>query len=150
MRGVPVLPASSAQARLSLRAFTPPTARLMPPAAAPTEAAALAVLTTDTVRKPRCDSRSYLAATLPNGLRVLVAQDSSVTTAAACATVQTGYFDDELPGSAHFLEHAVHLGSEAYPDEREYKAFLSRHGGSSNASTSESPPLPGTNAHTGT
>jgi secreted Zn-dependent insulinase-like peptidase len=41
-----------------------------------------------------------------------------------------------MPGLAHFLEHAVHLGSEAFPDEREYKAYLAQHGGASNASTS--------------
>jgi hypothetical protein len=51
--------------------------------------------------------------------------------------MQAGYFDDLLPGAAHFLEHMVHLGSDTFPDEREYKAFLAAHGGSSNASTSE-------------
>ncbi|KAF6262496.1 Metalloenzyme, LuxS/M16 peptidase-like protein [Scenedesmus sp. NREL 46B-D3] len=30
----------------------------------------------------------------------------------------------------------VHLGSQRFPDEREYKTFLAQHGGSSNASTS--------------
>lgn len=34
------------------------------------------------------------------------------------------------------LEHAVHLGSAKYPDERDYKAYLAQHGGASNASTS--------------
>lgn len=29
----------------------------------------------------------------------------------------------------------MHLGSELYPDDKEYKAFLAAHGGSSNAST---------------
>jgi insulysin len=33
----------------------------------------------------------------------------------------------------------VHLGSERFPDDKEYKAYLAQHGGSSNASTSESP-----------
>jgi secreted Zn-dependent insulinase-like peptidase len=49
------------------------------------------------------------------------------------------YFDDpeSVPGLAHFLEHAVHLGSSKYPDDRDYKAFLAEHGGASNASTSE-------------
>jgi secreted Zn-dependent insulinase-like peptidase len=31
----------------------------------------------------------------------------------------------------------VHLGSAQFPDEKEYKAFLAQHGGTSNASTSE-------------
>jgi secreted Zn-dependent insulinase-like peptidase len=38
----------------------------------------------------------------------------------------------------------VHLGSKQFPEEKEYKAFLAQHGGSSNASTSEKgePALP--------
>ena len=39
-------------------------------------------------------------------------------------------------GIAHFCEHMLFLGTEAYPDESSYKAFLSKHGGGSNASTS--------------
>ncbi len=64
-------------------------------------------------------------------------QDAEAVFAAACANVNAGYFDDppDLPGLAHFLEHAVHLGSAKYPDEKDYKFFLSRHGGASNAST---------------
>jgi insulysin len=89
------------------------------------------------VQKPKCDRRRYQEQQLPNGLRVLAIQDKEAVFAAACANVQAGYFDDALPGAAHFLEHMVHLGSEAFPDEREYKAFLAAHAGSSNASTSE-------------
>lgn len=51
--------------------------------------------------------------------------------------LQVGYFDDPLPGAAHFLEHMVHMGSTPYPDDKEYKAFLAAHGGSSNASTGD-------------
>ena len=43
----------------------------------------------------------------------------------------------QVPGLAHLLEHAVHLGTARYPDPKDYKAFLSQHGGSSNASTSK-------------
>lgn len=91
------------------------------------------------VHTPLCDKRKYQHALLSNGLRALVVQDKDAIYAAACASVQVGYFDDpsHLPGAAHFLEHMVHLGSVRYPDEREYKSFLAQHGGSSNASTSE-------------
>lgn len=53
-------------------------------------------------------------------------------------TYTVGYFDDppSIAGLAHFLEHAVHLGSDAFPGENDYKLFLAQHGGSSNASTS--------------
>lgn len=95
---------------------------------------------TGQVQKPKCDRRSYQDAVLANGLRVLAIQDTDAVFAAACANVQAGYFDDPaLPGAAHFLEHMVHLGSGAFPDEREYKAFLAAHAGSSNASTSKTP-----------
>eukprot|EP00798_Chlamydomonas_sp_ICE-L_P025195 gene25195-10835_t len=90
------------------------------------------------VRKPKSDPREYGFTRLANGARILLVQDPEAVFAAACANVQAGYFDDpdDVPGLAHYLEHAVHLGSERYPDEKEYKAFLSQHGGASNASTS--------------
>uniref|UniRef100_A0A672ZNV0 Nardilysin a (N-arginine dibasic convertase) n=1 Tax=Sphaeramia orbicularis TaxID=375764 RepID=A0A672ZNV0_9TELE len=40
-----------------------------------------------------------------------------------------------LPGLAHFLEHMVFMGSEKYPSENGFDAFLKKHGGSDNAST---------------
>ena len=51
--------------------------------------------------------------------------------------VGTGSFSDplELQGLSHYLEHMLFMGSEAFPDENEYDAFLSAHGGSSNAYT---------------
>ena len=91
------------------------------------------------VHKPLCDKRTYQHAELQNGVRALLVQDKDAVYAAVCASIQAGYFDDppELPGAAHFLEHMVHLGSQMFPDEREYKSFLAQHGGTSNASTSE-------------
>uniref|UniRef100_A0A672ZPU6 Nardilysin a (N-arginine dibasic convertase) n=1 Tax=Sphaeramia orbicularis TaxID=375764 RepID=A0A672ZPU6_9TELE len=41
----------------------------------------------------------------------------------------------DLPGLAHFLEHMVFMGSEKYPSENGFDAFLKKHGGSDNAST---------------
>ncbi|CAG10333.1 unnamed protein product, partial [Tetraodon nigroviridis] len=40
-----------------------------------------------------------------------------------------------IPGLAHFLEHMVFMGSEKYPSENGFDAFLKKHGGSDNAST---------------
>eukprot|EP00879_Flechtneria_rotunda_P030835 GHRR01033527.1.p1 GENE.GHRR01033527.1~~GHRR01033527.1.p1 ORF type:complete len:485 (+),score=121.85 GHRR01033527.1:146-1456(+) len=87
---------------------------------------------------PLCDKRVYKHAQLDSGVRILVVQDVAAVYAAACASVQVGYFDDpqDLSGAAHFLEHMVHLGSKHFPDDKEYKHFLAQHGGSSNASTS--------------
>ena len=57
--------------------------------------------------------------------------------AAAAMCVRVGSFSDpaSLAGASHFLEHMLFMGSEAFPDENEYDAFLSRHGGGSNAYT---------------
>lgn len=36
---------------------------------------------------------------------------------------------------AHFLEHMLFLGTEKYPDESEYKKYLQKNAGNSNAYT---------------
>ncbi|KAI3367564.1 hypothetical protein L3Q82_026419, partial [Scortum barcoo] len=56
---------------------------------------------------------------------------------AAALCVGAGSFSDpsDLPGLAHFLEHMVFMGSEKYPSENGFDAFLKKHGGSDNAST---------------
>uniref|UniRef100_A0A4W6D2M3 Nardilysin b (N-arginine dibasic convertase) n=1 Tax=Lates calcarifer TaxID=8187 RepID=A0A4W6D2M3_LATCA len=57
--------------------------------------------------------------------------------AAAALCISVGSFSDpdDLPGLAHFLEHMVFMGSEKYPAENGFDAFLKKHGGSDNAST---------------
>ncbi|KMQ86607.1 nardilysin-like isoform x1 protein [Lasius niger] len=58
---------------------------------------------------------------------------------AACGLcVGVGAFSDplEIPGMAHFLEHMVFMGSEKYPQENDFHAFLNKHGGSTNGKTS--------------
>ncbi|XP_033967327.1 nardilysin-like [Pseudochaenichthys georgianus] len=62
---------------------------------------------------------------------------SSEKQSAAALCVGVGSFSDpnDLPGLAHFLEHMVFMGSEKYPSENGFDAFLKKHGGSDNAST---------------
>ncbi|KAM4739813.1 nardilysin b isoform 2-T3 [Anableps anableps] len=62
---------------------------------------------------------------------------SSEKQAAAALCVGVGSFSDpdDLPGLAHFLEHMVFMGSEKFPAENDFDAFLKKHGGSDNAST---------------
>ncbi|KAG9414075.1 Nrd1 complex RNA-binding subunit [Aphanomyces cochlioides] len=57
--------------------------------------------------------------------------------AGACLTVGVGSFAEpgEIGGLAHFLEHMLFMGSEKYPDENSFEAFLSAHGGYSNGET---------------
>ncbi|KAG2488187.1 hypothetical protein HYH03_013328, partial [Edaphochlamys debaryana] len=93
----------------------------------------------DDVLKPVADRRSYRFMRVggPNGSRFLLVSDPDAVFAAVCTNMQAGYFDDppDVPGFAHWLEHAVHLGSGRYPDDKDYKYFLAQHGGTSNAST---------------
>ncbi|XP_041971501.1 nardilysin-like [Aricia agestis] len=57
---------------------------------------------------------------------------------AACALcVGVGSYSDpaDIQGLAHFVEHMVFMGSEKYPKENEFDAFIKKKGGSDNAST---------------
>ena len=85
------------------------------------------------------DDRRFRRVTLPNGLRVLLVEDAASETAAACLSVAVGHCSDptELPGLAHFCEHMVFLGSEKYPTEGAFFAFVKAHGGFANASTED-------------
>ncbi len=57
--------------------------------------------------------------------------------AATALLVNVGSYHDppHLQGLAHFLEHMLFLGTELYPQENAYDAFLSKMGGDDNAYT---------------
>ncbi|GAA6060548.1 hypothetical protein JCM10212_006912 [Sporobolomyces blumeae] len=96
-----------------------------------------AVFSREIERSPN-DDRAYRFVTLRNGLTALLISDPSTDKAAASLSVQVGHLSDpdDLPGLAHFCEHMLFLGTEKFPDEAEYKTYLSRNSGSSNAYTS--------------
>lgn len=93
----------------------------------------------DDVIKPANDKRIYRGLTLKNGLKVLLISDNVTDKSAASINVGVGQMHEprDIPGLAHFLEHMLFMGSEKYPVENEYFKYLSEHGGSSNAYTSE-------------
>ena len=84
------------------------------------------------------DDRRYRVVALPNGLRVALVSDAGAKKAAASCCVGVGAYADtkDLPGLAHFLEHMLFQGTTTYPEDNAYKAYVARHGGSTNASTS--------------
>ncbi|KAL2089661.1 hypothetical protein ACEWY4_014349 [Coilia grayii] len=67
--------------------------------------------------------------------RKKTASSEKQSAAALCIAVGSFSDPDDLPGLAHFLEHMVFMGSEKYPTENGFDAFLKKHGGSDNAST---------------
>ena len=95
---------------------------------------------TDAIEKAARDDRSYRALTLGNGLKVLLVSDPNSVVAAASVDVSVGSWHDpeDLPGLAHFNEHMMFfLPKEVYPRTDEFQAFLSEHGGFSNAFTAD-------------
>ncbi|MEQ8859343.1 MAG: insulinase family protein [Pseudomonadales bacterium] len=89
------------------------------------------------VLKSPNDPRAYRYLTLENGLQVLLVSDPQTDKAAASLVVFRGSYHEpaQFPGLAHFLEHMLFIGTEKYPEVDAYQAFISRHGGSSNAYT---------------
>ncbi|KAH8338656.1 hypothetical protein KR059_011100, partial [Drosophila kikkawai] len=108
--------------------------------------------------KSEGDKKLYRALSLTNGLRAMLisdpkteelqqkGSDASLNSSleqlqgkqAACAVLVTvGSFSEprQCQGLAHFLEHMIFMGSEKYPAENAFDAFVSKCGGSSNAHT---------------
>ena len=83
------------------------------------------------VEKSSSDQREYRHIELPNGLRCVLASDSSTEKSSAALDVNVGHFSDleDVAGLAHFCEHMLFLGTEKYPDESEYNQYLNQHGG---------------------
>ncbi len=91
------------------------------------------------IEKSAMDTREYRHITLPNQLQCILVSDPETEKSSACCDVLVGSMCDpkDVPGLAHFLEHMLFLGTEKYPVENAYSAFLSSHGGSSNAYTAQ-------------
>lgn len=92
-----------------------------------------------TLNKPPLDDREYRFVKLDNGLKALLISDADTETAGASVTVGVGQFQDppDREGLAHFLEHMLFMGTDRYPGVDDYKDYISTHGGSSNAGTSQ-------------
>ncbi len=74
---------------------------------------------------------------LDNGLEILLISDADTEMSAASVAVEAGSWNDPpaFPGMAHFCEHMLFMGTEKYPDENEFLASISDHGGMANAMT---------------
>ncbi|MEN9343871.1 MAG: hypothetical protein RLZZ453_658 [Chlamydiota bacterium] len=93
--------------------------------------AALPILT------PSLEGRVTEKLILSNGVRVYLISDPGIDQSAAAVAVEVGSWNDpkEYPGTAHFLEHMLFMGTKAYPNENEYFQFIQDRGGAVNAFT---------------
>jgi insulysin len=69
---------------------------------------------TDDLEKPALDDRSYRVITLPNKLEALLVHDPDTDKASASLNVNVGSFwdEDDMPGMAHAVEHALFMGTK--------------------------------------
>ncbi len=74
---------------------------------------------------------------LSNGLEAYLVSDPGLDQSAAGLAVEVGSWQDpkEYPGMAHFLEHMLFTGNQAYPTEFEFMQFIKDSGGNVNAYT---------------
>lgn len=86
---------------------------------------------------PKLVNRKTLKIRLSNQLEALLISDPSIPQSAAALCVEAGSWYDpkKYPGTAHFLEHMLFMGTKAYPNESEYIKFIKDHGGKVNAYT---------------
>lgn len=89
------------------------------------------------IRKGERDTRTYQAIQLSNSMSVLLVSDSRATKSLASLAIPVGSLEDPNSqlGLAHYLEHMVLMGSKHFPEPDSFSPFLSKHGGSHNAST---------------
>lgn len=87
--------------------------------------------------KSQQDSNSYRGLILENGMTVLLVSDPTSDKSAACMCVGVGHMQDptDIPGIAHLVEHVLLLGTEKYPDDNDFRSFVSVNGGFINAQT---------------
>ena len=90
------------------------------------------------LEKSKSDPLNYSLKIFPNGLKALLISDPEANKSSAALGVNIGSLSDpeDAQGLAHFCEHLLFLGTEKYPIENDYKNYLSKNSGSSNAFTS--------------
>jgi Secreted/periplasmic Zn-dependent peptidases, insulinase-like len=73
----------------------------------------------DIMEKPLLDDRSYRVIQLLNQLEILLIHDPDTDKAAAAMDVNVGSFSDpdDLPGTAHAVEHLCFMGTKKVSDQ---------------------------------
>jgi insulysin len=83
------------------------------------------------------DTRDIKGFQLGNGIKVVLISDPNINMSSCSIAIGAGFLQDEFPGTAHFLEHLLFMGSEKYPEQNEYHSYIQINGGYDNAFTSD-------------
>ena len=83
------------------------------------------------------DKRIIKGIELENKIKVILISDPDINFSSCSIAVGAGYLHDEYPGTAHFLEHLLFMGSEKYPEQNDYHSYIQINGGEDNAFTAD-------------
>lgn len=83
------------------------------------------------------DKRNIKGFELENKIKVIFISDPNINISSCSIAVGAGYLQDKFPGTAHFLEHLLFMGSEKYPEQNDYHSYIQINGGQDNAFTSD-------------
>ncbi len=86
---------------------------------------------------PSLSERKTAKLRLSNGLEAYIISDPGASQSAASLSMEVGSWSDpeSHPGTAHFLEHLLFMGSKTYPSENGYEKHVYDNGGVLNAYT---------------
>lgn len=83
------------------------------------------------------DKRDIKGFELENKIKLILISDHDINLSSCSIAVGAGYLHDEYPGTAHFLEHLLFMGSEKYPEQNDYHSYIQINGGYDNAFTAD-------------
>lgn len=83
------------------------------------------------------EKRSIKGFELENGIKIVLVSDPEINMSSCSVGIGAGYLQDEFPGTAHFLEHLLFMGSEKYYEQNDYHSYIQINGGYDNAFTSD-------------
>lgn len=89
------------------------------------------------VKTKTLENRQVKKIRLKNGVEAILISDPEANKSAAAVAVEVGSWQDpeQYPGTAHFCEHMLFMGSKTYPEEDGFFKRVSDSGGSANAYT---------------
>jgi insulysin len=83
------------------------------------------------------DKRNIKGFELENKIKVIFISDPDINISSCSIAVGAGYLQDTFPGTAHFIEHLLFMGSEKYPEQNDYHSYVQINGGLNNAFTAD-------------